>query len=97
MPGRNGHNVVPYVGTAVAIRSELFGLSPVDPLAFLFAAGVLVVVVLLASLVPARMVFLGEGHLRRAIQSYYDAVVQEHFRDSRQMLFLLTRPRYLFI
>ena len=42
------------VGTAVAIRSELFGLSPLDPLSFLTAAGVLVLVVLLASLVPAR-------------------------------------------
>ena len=41
-------------GTAVVMRSELFGLSPVDPLSFLSAAGVLLLVVLLASLVPAR-------------------------------------------
>jgi predicted permease len=42
------------VGTAAAMRSMLLGLSPVDPISFGFAAGTLFLVVLLASLVPAR-------------------------------------------
>jgi predicted permease len=39
---------------AVVMRSLLMGLSPVDPVSFGFAAGVLLLVVLLASLIPAR-------------------------------------------
>jgi predicted permease len=40
-------------GTAAALRSTLLGLSPVDPIAFLSAGGVLLVVVIAASLGPA--------------------------------------------
>ena len=36
------------------MRSMLLGVSPVDPISFGFAAGTLFLVVLLASLVPAR-------------------------------------------
>ena len=39
--------------TAAAMRSMLLGLSPLDPLSFLGAAGILLVVVLVASLPPA--------------------------------------------
>jgi putative ABC transport system permease protein len=46
--------VVLAAGTAAAFRSELFGLSPLDPVSFGAAAGALFVVILLASLVPAR-------------------------------------------
>jgi predicted permease len=42
------------VGTAAAMRSMLLGVSPVDPISLGSAAGVLLLVVLLASLVPAR-------------------------------------------
>ncbi len=42
------------VGTGAAMRSFLFGLSPVDPVSLGAAAGVLFLVVLVASLVPAR-------------------------------------------
>jgi putative ABC transport system permease protein len=42
------------VGTAAVLRSELLGLGPLDPVAFLGSAAVLFVVVLLAGLVPAR-------------------------------------------
>jgi ABC-type antimicrobial peptide transport system permease subunit len=42
------------VGAAVTMQSMLFGLSPVDPVSFFSAVGVLLLVVLLASLVPAR-------------------------------------------
>ena len=41
-------------GLAVVIRSELFGLAPLDPVSFGVPMAVLFVVVLLASLVPAR-------------------------------------------
>lgn len=40
-------------GTAAAMRSMLLGLSPVDPLSFLFAAALLLAVVVLAGLIPA--------------------------------------------
>ena len=40
-------------GVAAALRSTLLGLSPVDPVAFLTSAAVLVVVVIAASLAPA--------------------------------------------
>jgi predicted permease len=39
---------------AMAFRAEFFGLSPVDPVSFLAAAGLLFLVVLLASFAPAR-------------------------------------------
>jgi putative ABC transport system permease protein len=42
------------IGVAAVSRSQLFGLSPIDPVSFGAAAGVLFLVVLLASLVPAR-------------------------------------------
>jgi ABC-type antimicrobial peptide transport system permease subunit len=42
------------IGTAAVLRSELLGLGPMDPVAFLGSAAVLFVVVLLAGLVPAR-------------------------------------------
>jgi len=42
------------VGMATVVQSELVGLSPLDPLSFGAAAGLLLLVVLLASLVPAR-------------------------------------------
>ncbi len=42
------------VGTAAAIRSILLGVSPVDPLSLGSAVLVLFLIVLLASLVPAR-------------------------------------------
>ncbi len=42
------------VGTAVLMRSELLGLSPLDPVSFGVSAGVLLVVVVAASLIPAR-------------------------------------------
>jgi ABC-type lipoprotein release transport system permease subunit len=38
---------------AVAIRSEFFGLSPIDPVSFLAAGGILLIVVLVASFAPA--------------------------------------------
>ena len=41
-------------GTAFIMRSMLFGLSPLDPVSFGVAAAVLLAVVLLASLIPAR-------------------------------------------
>ncbi len=41
-------------GLAALLRSQLFGLNPLDPLSFLAGASALLVVVLLASLVPAR-------------------------------------------
>jgi predicted permease len=41
-------------GVAAVSRSQLFGLSPLDPVSFGAAVGVLFLVVLLASLVPAR-------------------------------------------
>jgi predicted permease len=41
-------------GLAVAVRSEFFGLSPIDPISFVAAAGVLFSVVVLASFAPAR-------------------------------------------
>jgi len=40
-------------GTAPAMRSMLLGLSPVDPVSFLSAAAVLLVVVVTSSLGPA--------------------------------------------
>jgi ABC-type antimicrobial peptide transport system permease subunit len=40
-------------GTATAMRSMLLGLSPVDPVSYLFVGGLLVLVVVSASLVPA--------------------------------------------
>jgi ABC-type antimicrobial peptide transport system permease subunit len=39
---------------AALMRAELLGLSPVDPVSFSAAVGVLLVLVLLASFVPAR-------------------------------------------
>jgi ABC-type antimicrobial peptide transport system permease subunit len=39
---------------AAIARSELMGLSPIDPVSFGAAAAVLFLIVLLASLVPAR-------------------------------------------
>ncbi len=42
------------VGTAALMRSILLGVSPLDPISFGSAAGVLFLVVLLASMVPAR-------------------------------------------
>jgi predicted permease len=41
-------------GMAVAVRAEFFGLSPIDPVAFVGAGGLLFAVVVLASLAPAR-------------------------------------------
>ena len=41
-------------GTATAMRSELLGVGPLDPISFGSVAGLLFLVVLLASLVPAR-------------------------------------------
>jgi ABC-type antimicrobial peptide transport system permease subunit len=41
-------------GAATAFRSELFGLSPLDPVSFGAAAALLFMVILVASLVPAR-------------------------------------------
>ena len=41
-------------GLAAAMRSMLLGLSPVDPISFLSAGGLLLLVVLLAGLAPAR-------------------------------------------
>jgi len=40
-------------GSAAAFRAQLYGLSPLDPVAFLGAGGVLLVVVFLAGLIPA--------------------------------------------
>jgi hypothetical protein len=40
-------------GTAAAMRSMLLGMSPLDPISFLFAGGLLLLVVLAASLGPA--------------------------------------------
>ena len=40
-------------GTAAAMRSMLLGTSPLDPVSFLSAGGLLLLVVLLAGLVPA--------------------------------------------
>jgi len=40
-------------GTAAAVRSMLLGMSPLDPVSFLFAGGLLLVVVLGAGLGPA--------------------------------------------
>ncbi len=40
-------------GVAAAMRSMLLGLSPLDPVSFLAAAGLLIMVILLASLAPA--------------------------------------------
>ena len=42
------------IGTAFAMQSMLLGVSPADPISIVFAAGVLFLVVVLASLVPAR-------------------------------------------
>jgi len=42
------------VAVALASQSVLFGLSPVDPLSFSLSAGVIFLIVVLASLVPAR-------------------------------------------
>jgi putative ABC transport system permease protein len=45
------------IGAAVLSKflvSLLFGVSPFDPLAFVFASGFLVVVALLAAFIPAR-------------------------------------------
>jgi len=52
-PGLAGGAVLA-AGAAAALRSELFGLSPLDPVSFGIAAAVLFLVVLAASLVPAR-------------------------------------------
>jgi ABC-type antimicrobial peptide transport system permease subunit len=41
-------------GTAIAMRSELLGVGPLDPISFGTVAGLIFLVVLLASLVPAR-------------------------------------------
>lgn len=41
-------------GAGVALRTQLYGLSPVDPIAFLGSGAVLLVVILLASIFPAR-------------------------------------------
>ena len=38
----------------LTMRSMLFGLSPIDPISFVLPASVLFVVVLLASVIPAR-------------------------------------------
>jgi ABC-type antimicrobial peptide transport system permease subunit len=46
--------VVLSAGAAAGFRSELFGLSPLDPVSFGAAAGLLFLVILFASLVPAR-------------------------------------------
>jgi ABC-type antimicrobial peptide transport system permease subunit len=46
--------VVLSAGAAVGFRSELFGLNPLDPVSFAAAAGLLFLVILFASLVPAR-------------------------------------------
>jgi ABC-type antimicrobial peptide transport system permease subunit len=40
-------------GTAAAMRSMLLGMSPLDPISFLFAGGLLLFVVLVAGLAPA--------------------------------------------
>jgi len=40
-------------GTAVAMRSTLLGLSPVDPISLFFVGGLLLLVVFAASLPPA--------------------------------------------
>ncbi len=42
------------VAVATAMRSQLLGLSPVDPVSFSAAVGVLLMLVLLASFIPAR-------------------------------------------
>jgi ABC-type antimicrobial peptide transport system permease subunit len=42
------------VGAAATLRSELLSVSPLDPMSFCIAVGVLFVVVLLASIIPAR-------------------------------------------
>jgi predicted permease len=42
------------VGTGFAIRSTLLGVSPMDPISFGIVIGILVLVVLLASIVPAK-------------------------------------------
>jgi predicted permease len=42
------------VGVSLAFRAQFFGLSPLDPVSFLAAAGVLFAVVLVASISPAR-------------------------------------------
>jgi len=42
------------LGIAVLMRSELLGLNPLDPVSFGVAAGLLLLVVLAASLIPAR-------------------------------------------
>ena len=41
------------VGTAVALRSMLLGLNPVDPIAFFCVGLLLLIVVVAASLAPA--------------------------------------------
>jgi ABC-type antimicrobial peptide transport system permease subunit len=41
-------------GVAAAARAELLGLSPADPISFLGAGAILFLVVLAASLIPAR-------------------------------------------
>ena len=41
-------------GAGVALRTQLYGLSPLDPIAFLGSGAVLLVVILLASIIPAR-------------------------------------------
>jgi ABC-type antimicrobial peptide transport system permease subunit len=46
--------VVLSAGAAAGFRSELFGLSPLDPVSFGAATGSLFLVILFASLVPAR-------------------------------------------
>lgn len=41
-------------GSAAAFRAQLYGLSPLDPVSFLGAGAILLVVILLASFFPAR-------------------------------------------
>ena len=41
-------------GANLTMRSILFGLNPLDPISFLSAAAILFLVVVLASLAPAR-------------------------------------------
>jgi len=41
-------------GSAMAFRSQLYGLSPVDPVAFIGSGAILLLVILLASFFPAR-------------------------------------------
>jgi ABC-type antimicrobial peptide transport system permease subunit len=42
------------LGVAAVSRSQLLGLNPLDPVSFAAGAGILFVIVLLASFVPAR-------------------------------------------